>query len=236
MTTTITTARTAKTRNDDSDCHLVGTILDPKISLSLSLALALSFSLSYWSYLRLSVSFSVSWSLPFSSLLVSLSAPLWIARTITMFQTPGPGRPGGVVADIHATILVEASNMMLRRKGKLADFFTSQLAVASDHPVRDLGQDVGANVCNDPLIDQPLDSDTSLSFSLSTTMPIVRPKTMETTAPTKTKMIPITSGMTNTKNTTTTLTITITITMTIFQDPGSCPPGGSRRLSCHHPR
>ena len=66
------------------------------------------------------------------------------------------------VVGIRATILAEASKGIIGRKSKLANFFTSQLAVASDHPVRGLGQDVGANVCNDHLIDPLLDSETSL--------------------------------------------------------------------------
>ena len=111
-----------------------------------------------------------------------------------------------VVEEIHATIFAEASKEIIGRNDKLADVFTDQLAVASDHQVRGLGQDVGANVCNDHLVDPLLDSKTSLSISLS---PFTAAPIPKMTATTITMTIVIT------------IEIIIPITITVTQDPGS---------------
>ena len=71
------------------------------------------------------------------------------------------------VEDIRASISAEATNVMIGRKNKVADIVTSKLLVASEHPVRSLGKDGGANVCNKHLVDQLLDFEISLSLSLA---------------------------------------------------------------------
>ena len=76
------------------------------------------------------------------------------------------------VAGIHAIIVARASNGMLGRKNKLADFVTSELVVASEYSVRSLGEDDGANVCSDHLLDKLLDSEISSSLSLSLSLSI----------------------------------------------------------------